>query len=150
MRTRVAVQLTGLLAAALSIFGCSPAGSSDTPRCEICGMAIDADSGWRAGAVGASGPLAFDTPKCLFRYTHRHGSVEGPWVTEYYSQERRPAARLFYVVGSDLEGPMGRDLVPVGGAPEAERFASDHHGTQVLAYGEVTPEVVADLFRPSR
>ena len=52
-------------------------------------------------------------------------------------------------MGSDLEGPMGRDLVPVSGAAEAEGFASDHGGDRVLSYREVTPEVVASLFRPS-
>ena len=139
-----------LVTAALGLLvACSSSDDGGARRCEICGMSIDPSSGWRAGASGASGPLRFDTPKCLFRHSQQRGAVEEPWVTEYYSQERRSAAALFYVVGSDLEGPMGRDLVPVSGAAEAEGFASDHGGDRVLSYREVTPEVVAALFRPS-
>ena len=69
-------------------------------------------------------------------------------MTEYYSQERRSARTLFYVLGSDLEGPMGRDLVPVAGRDEAERFRREHHGERVLAFDEVTSDIVEDLFRP--
>ena len=55
---------------------------------------------------------------------------------------------LFYVIGSDLESPMGRDLVPVRGREEAERLRDDHHGEAVLSYDEVTSEVVEGLFTP--
>ena len=117
-------------------------------RCATCGMVVDAESGWRAGATADGETLAFDAPKCLFRRVHREGSVEGGWVIEYYSQERAPARELFYVIGSDLESPMGRDLVPVRGREEAERLRDDHHGEAVLSYDEVTSEVVEGLFTP--
>lgn len=134
----------------LALVGMAAACSSeqDAARCEICGMRVDPRSGWRAGADRGAEPLTFDTPKCLFRYGHQRGDVDGAWVTEYYSQERRSARTLFYVLGSDLEGPMGRDLVPVAGRDEAERFRRDHHGARVLAFDEVTSDIVEDLFRP--
>ena len=141
---------TIVFALAVSLIGCGEEGTAEAQqRCELCGMRIDASSGWRAGARSADGERRFDTPKCLFRYHHQHGARE-PWVIEYYSQERRPARDLFYVIGTDLEGPMGRDLVPVAGREAAERLMREHHGTRVLAFGEVTEAIVDDLFRPSR
>jgi nitrous oxide reductase accessory protein NosL len=117
-------------------------------RCELCGMRIESSSGWRAGARAADGEaLAFDTPKCLFRRHHERGAVTDPWVIEYYSQARRPARDLFFVIGTDLEGPMGRDLVPVAGRENAERLMREHHGQRVLTFAEVTREVTASLFR---
>lgn len=133
--------------AALLITACG--GESEAQdRCDLCGMRVGADSGWRAGGESAEGaPLAFDTPKCLFRRHHERGEVRDAWVIEYYSQQRRPARELFFVIGSDLEGPMGRDLVPVAGREAAERLMRDHHGQRVLAFDEVTREVTAALFR---
>jgi copper chaperone NosL len=119
-----------------------PSANAQNARCELCGMRIEPDSGWRSG--GAS--LRFDSPKCLFRYRHERGEVREPWMIEYYTQRRRPAEGLFYVIGSDLEGPMGRDLVPVEGREAAERLRRDHHGDRVLSYAEVTREVAASLF----
>ncbi len=51
------------------------------------------------------------------------------------------------MLGSDVQGPMGRDLVPVQGREAAERFARDHQG-RVLGFDEVTAAVVDELFRP--
>jgi nitrous oxide reductase accessory protein NosL len=119
-------------------------------RCALCGMNVSATSRWRAGARAEDGAtLAFDTPKCLFRYRDQRGPVRDAWVIEYYAQERRGVERLFYVLGSDVEGPMGRDLVPIEGRENAERFSRDHHGQRVLAYDEVTREVVGTLFARS-
>jgi nitrous oxide reductase accessory protein NosL len=47
-----------------------------------------------------------------------------------------------FVVGSDIVGPMGPDLVPVDAA-RAERFTKDHGG-RALAVGEVTLAVALD------
>lgn len=148
VRVGAVVLVVAVVALAVGVLAACSSGQ-EASRCEICGMAIDSRSGWRAGADAAAERLTFDTPKCLFRYRHQRGEVEGAWVTEYYSQERRSARALFYVLGSNLEGPMGRDLVPIAGREEAERFRRDHHGERVLAFDEVTPEIVQSLFRPS-
>mgnify|MGYP006282792987 CR=1 FL=1 len=116
----------------------------ESVRCDTCGMVVEPDSRWRAGGEG----LAFDTPKCLFRHRHRDGEMPGAWVIEYYSQERRPARGMLYVIGSDLEGPMGRDLVPVEGREAARRFLEDHTGDRILSFDEVTRDVVEALFQP--
>ena len=41
------------------------------------------------------------------------------------------ADAVLYVVGSDVLGPMGADLVPVSGPDAAKRFASEHGGRVV-------------------
>src|SRR5688572_3910714 len=78
--------------------------SAETERCAHCGMVVDAESGWRAGATSGGETLRFDTPKCLFAYREQHTAIRDPWVIEYYAQERRDADALFYVLGSDVHG----------------------------------------------
>jgi copper chaperone NosL len=132
----------------LLLLACGTSEGQDRVRCALCGMTVDASSGWRAGARASNGDaLSFDTPKCLFRYRDERGAMREPWVIEYYSQARRSADDLFFVIGADVQGPMGRDLVPIAGRENAERFAHDHGG-RVLAHDEVTREVVSSLFAP--
>jgi nitrous oxide reductase accessory protein NosL len=141
----------GLVVILLVFAALSACGSSEArpERCDLCGMIVDESSGWRAGGSAADGStLVFDAPKCLMRYTHQRGEVRGAWVIEYYTQERRPARELFYVIGSDLESPMGRDLVPIAGREAGERLVADHHGEAVLSYDEVSAQVVEALFTP--
>ncbi len=127
---------------ALALLFALACGSSGPARCDTCGMIVAPESGWRAGAEG----LAFDAPKCLFRHALRRGALRDPWVIEYYSQERRPAAALLYVLGADLESPMGRDLVPVDGAEAAERLRADHGGQRILRYDEIDAALIEALF----
>jgi nitrous oxide reductase accessory protein NosL len=119
-------------------------------RCANCGMRVPSDSAWRAGLTNSEGEaLSFDAPKCMFRVLRGergHGARE-PWVIEYDSRTQRPANSLMYVIGSDVEGPMGRDLVPIASRERAERFVHDHHGTRILTFDEVTAQVVDALFR---
>lgn len=101
-------------------------------------MRIPAGSHWAAGATREDGqPVAFDTPGCLFRYRR---SVTGrrtfnPWVTEYYGVAgvRTPATNVRFVVGSDVVGPMGPELVPVDPA-RIDAFRRDHHASADHAF----------------
>jgi len=68
-----------------------------------------------------------------------------PWVTEYYSQKRTPAADVFFVSGSDITGPMGKALVPVAGRTAAEQFRKDHRGNRILTAADLTIEVLQEI-----
>ena len=49
------------------------------------------------------------------------------------------------MVGGDVQGPMGPDLVPVDPA-RATKFVQDHSADRVsLALAEVTPAVISGL-----
>lgn len=141
MRSTFLALLASLLAASC---GRGPTeAEAEAVRCATCGMVVASDSGWRAGTATSM----FDSPKCLLRSVLRGGNAADAWVIEYYSQERRPAREMLYVTGSDLESPMGRDLVPVDGRDAAERLRADHGGERVLAWDQIDAELVEALFR---
>lgn len=134
---RRALLIGALLLPVAFTFAC---GNDARPRCERCGMFVDTNPRWRAGATAAGGrELHFDAPRCLFAWLQSDAArgSEAPWVTEYYSQRRRPAAFVFYVAGSDVVGPMGPDLVPIDDEAAAQRFREEHAGKRVLRFDAI-------------
>lgn len=124
--------------------GCGPAGA----RCAKCGMLVEDHPRWVAGAVTASGgEERFCCPRCMLAW---HLSPRGKgsrdlWVTEYYAQQPTPVADVFFVMGSDVVGPMGKALVPIAGREAAERFRQDHRGSRLLQAGEITSERLREI-----
>jgi len=49
------------------------------------------------------------------------------------------------VIGSDVYGPMGHELIPFVTGEAAESFSKDHHGKEVLSFDDITPELIESL-----
>lgn len=124
--------------------GCGPSGA----RCLKCGMLVDDHPRWVAGATTPSGnEERFCCPRCLFAWhlSPRGAGSHDLWVTEYYSQQRKPVGEVHFVMGSDVVGPMGKALVPIAGREAAEQFRQDHHGSRLLTATELTPELLREI-----
>lgn len=126
-------------------------------KCPVCGMFVAKYPDWQAVLDFEDGSRAvFDGAKDLFKFwfeperylpSRRREHARSLRVTDYYSLTLIDARSAFFVTGSDVYGPMGRELVPFARREEAEEFLRDHHGEAILAFGEVTPERVAALDR---
>ncbi|MBP6809848.1 MAG: nitrous oxide reductase accessory protein NosL, partial [Chromatiaceae bacterium] len=66
-------------------------------------------------------------------------------VTEYYGLDRIPARDAWFVIGSDVLGPMGHELVPLASEADAQEFLRDHAGQRILRFDDVTPELPGNL-----
>ena len=60
-------------------------------------------------------------------------------MTDYYSVAAIDGRKAFYVIGSDVRGPMGKELVPFAKKADADAFLKDHRGQKVLRFDEITP-----------
>jgi nitrous oxide reductase accessory protein NosL len=96
----------------------------------------------------------FDGAKDLFKYLldlprwapgHEVKDIAVIGVTEYYGLTRIHARAAWYVIGSDVLGPMGHELIPLATGEEAEEFARDHGGRRILRFKEVTLDLLQDL-----
>jgi nitrous oxide reductase accessory protein NosL len=96
----------------------------------------------------------FDGAKDLFKYLfdlgryapgHQARDMAAVAVTEYYGLTRIDATKAFYVIGSDVLGPMGHELVPLASRADAEEFLRDHAGKRILTYRQVSRELVYRL-----
>lgn len=115
------------------------AGCKKDERCKTCGMKIDRASPWRAEIVTSSGAtLAFDTPSCALRsWARDKGAVKTLRVQEYYDRAWRDAKDVRFMVGGDVTGPMGPDLVPVDPS-RVTKFIQDHGASRGVRLDEVS------------
>jgi nitrous oxide reductase accessory protein NosL len=119
-------------------------------RCPVCGMFVAPYPNWVAQIKFKDGTTAFfDGPKDMFRfyffmdkYNKQKSSADiaGIYVTEFYTTKLMAAEDLFFVTGSDVMGPMGKELVPIDGEKNAQTFRKDHGGEKVMRLEEVTAE----------
>ncbi len=115
-------------------------------KCPVCGMFVAKHPRWATMAVTKDGKkLYFDGVKDMMKYYFAHPDLKRLYVSDYYTLEAVDAKKAYYVLGSDVMGPMGKELVPFKNRSEAEDFAKDHKGEKVLAFEEITKEVINEL-----
>jgi nitrous oxide reductase accessory protein NosL len=144
-----------LLFAAGAVRGADPARPGPHDRCPVCGMMVAPFPDWLTIIVFKDGSQAFfDGPKDMFRFYFdipkfrkdaTAADVAAIHVTDYYTTKLVLAQDAFFILGSDVRGPMGHELVPVKGKKKAESFRKDHHGTRILSLKEVTRDMVAEI-----
>lgn len=128
-------------------------GPKDT--CPVCGMFVSLYPDWVATVLYQNGHAHhFDGPKDLFKYLsnlskyapgHRLEDIAIIGVTDYYGLTRIDAHAAWYVIGSDVLGPMGHELVPLATQAEAEDFLRDHKGRKIVRFADVTPALLEQL-----
>jgi len=126
-----------------------------TYKCPVCGMFVYKHPDWASHIVMKDGTVFwFDGAKDMFKFIHSVGTyVSGKTetdiaevsVTEYYGLKPTDGRKAFYVIGSDVLGPMGRELIPLASEGDARDFMSDHKGKKILRFEDVTDEVLKGL-----
>jgi nitrous oxide reductase accessory protein NosL len=81
----------------------------------------------------------FDPPK--YAAGHSREQMARILVTDYYNLAATDAKTAFYVVGSDVLGPMGHEFVPLASQADAEEFLREHKGRRILRFIEVTKDL---------
>ena len=120
-------------------------GPRDT--CPVCGMFVAKYPAWVATVVYKDGHAHhFDGAKDLFKYLHdlpkwapghEKVNITNIGVTEYYSLALIDAYKAYYVIGSDVLGPMGHELIPLLTLEDAKEFLNDHKGASILSFDQV-------------
>ncbi len=154
-------QLLGALGLALLASGgargqeTAPLVPDPDEKCPVCGMFVARTPDWLAGVRFADGGHAvFDGAKDLFRFVlgderdgrgHTDRDVRSAFVTDYYSLRQVDAHGAWFVLGSDVLGPMGPELVPFAEERAAREFLADHRGKRILRFAEVSAAVLKEL-----
>ncbi|TAN44762.1 MAG: nitrous oxide reductase accessory protein NosL [Nitrospirae bacterium] len=124
-------------------------------KCPVCGMFVAKYPDFTAGIVFKDGSHAvFDGVKDMFKYyfnmkkynpSKKAEDIGSVFVTEYYGLGPVDARKAFFVFGSDVHGPMGRELIPFEKMSDATGFMKDHRGKRILKFSEITPDIIRKL-----
>jgi len=126
---------------------------SDT-RCTVCGMFVAKYPAWICKVVLKDGKKEyFDGVKDMLVYyfepakygANKDNPVVEMLTQDYYSLTVIDAKKAFYVVGSDVYGPMGHEFIPFSSAEAADAFNHDHHGKEILTFDQITLERVESM-----
>ncbi len=133
----------------------APLVPKDGEKCPVCGMFVKKYPDFLAQIVFADGNARFfDGVKDLFkyffdmeRYTNKQtiDDIAFIYVSDYYSLEPIEGQSAWYVAGSAVYGPMGKELIPFAGEDDARQFMQDHEGKSLLRFEQITPELISEL-----
>jgi nitrous oxide reductase accessory protein NosL len=118
-------------------------------------MFVEKYPDWTSQVIFKDGSHAlFDGAKDLFKYyfglkkynpAHIQSDIGAVYVMDYYRVELVDARMAYFVIGSDVYGPMGRELIPFAKADDAQEFMRDHRGKAIIRFRDVTPELLKGL-----
>src|SRR5512142_1260586 len=124
-------------------------------KCPVCGMFVSKYPDWTAEIVFNDGSyVVFDGAKDMFTYyfdivkfspSKKREDIASIYVTDYYAVTPVDARSAYYVSGSDVYGPMGKELVPFAKEADARGFKADHRGRALLTFDAITPDILKDL-----
>ncbi len=115
-------------------------------KCPVCGMFVAKNPQWVAMIDDNGKSFYFDGVKDMMKYIFaQKKSYEKVFVTDYYKINQLSAKEAFYVIGSNVNGPMGSELIPFATESEAFTFSRDHNGKAVLNFTEIDEKLVSVL-----
>lgn len=115
-------------------------------KCPICGMFLYKYPRWVSKIEYQTQQFGFDGVKDLMKYYFEHQEgIKQILVQDYYTQETLEARSAFFVLGSDVYGPMGNELIAFKDEKHAQQFLRDHKGKEILRFDAITPQKVYAL-----
>ena len=130
-------------------------------KCPVCGMTVGGKEGqgvtviFKDGRVVTFGGVAaavfkdghvvgFEGARCLFIYNSvpqkYHVDIKDithQYVTDFAGKKMIDLSQAFLVLGSNVKGLMGYDLIPFAVKEEAEKFAAENDGKWIVQLHEV-------------
>jgi nitrous oxide reductase accessory protein NosL len=124
-------------------------------KCPVCGMFVAKYPDFLAQIIFKDSSYAmFDGSKDMFKYyldmntynpSKKQSDIDSLYVTDYYSLKPVDGLKAYYVTGSNVNGPMGRELIPFEKESDAREFLKDHKGRSIVKFRQVTAATLSAM-----
>lgn len=116
-------------------------------RCANCNMIVEKYPSWIQKVILTNhDTLYFDGARCMFKILNEsEKEVQSILVKDYYTLEFIDGRQAWYVIGSDVLGPMGNELIPFKEEAAANGFFKDHAAEKIVRFDEVDLKLVMRL-----
>ncbi len=132
-----------------------PATPTAGDKCPVCGMFVAKYPDFLAQIVFKDGSqIFFDGVKDMMKYyfdlakynpSQKAADIAAILVTDYYSLKLIDGFEAYYVFGSNVYGPMGKELVPFSTESDAKEFKKDHAGQSIYRFKDINSHLVKIL-----
>lgn len=128
----------------------------ENEKCPVCGMFVAKYPKWAARLYYGEKSFAFDGVKDLMKF-YFNSSKWGKFqdltkekvtkfeVTDYYTQNAVDGFKAYYVIRSDVYGPMGNEFIPFKNEVDAKSFMRDHDGKKLLKFSDINANIPYEL-----
>ena len=127
-------------------------------KCMVCGMFVSMFAERNATIQFQDATQAnFCGAKCMFKYylnmnkcnpSKNKNDVAVISVKDYYSATSIDALKAFFVIWSDVYGPMGHEPIPFEKEVDAKKFLKEHKGKKILRFKDINPNLIKSLDNP--
>jgi copper chaperone NosL len=127
-------------------------------KCPVCRMFVAMFPDWNARIEFKDATYAiFDGAKDMFKYyldlkkynpSKSKNDITAISVMDYDAKTSIDARKAFYVIWSDVYGPMGHEPIPFEKEADAKKFMKEHKGKKILRFKDVGPKVILSLDNP--
>jgi len=121
-------------------------------KCPVCGMFIYKYPKWVATIKVEKHTHYFDGVKDMMKFyifdvdfPYDRNKISQMEVTDFYTLKAIEAKEAFYVIGSNVYGPMGNELIPFSTKKAAQNFKKDHNGEKIILFSDITPKLIMGL-----
>ncbi len=122
--------------------------TSFSSDCKNCGMPSKEYPKWHVKMLQNSSESYFCSPRCMFIQATEGAAIkvtDSIFVVDYYNQKFFDARQAYFVINSDVTGPMGHDFVPFADEKAAKEFQTEHKGKEIVRFSEVTEAMILKL-----
>ncbi len=129
-------------------------------KCPVCGMFTYKYPRWAAQIFYEENAIkkhwSFDGVKDMMKFYFdaqkwgdykiaKRDNIVKILVTDYYSQKGIDGTTAYYVIRSDIYGPMGHELIPFESLDDAKIFKKDHFGKLIVEFKDIVEDEVYKL-----
>ncbi len=107
-------------------------------KCPVCGMFVYKYPKWASEIIVNKKEYFFDGVKDMMKFyffdvdfPYDRAKISSIRVSDFYTLESIDAKNAWYVIGSNVYGPMGRELIPFKDINSAKDFSKDHNGKKI-------------------
>jgi nitrous oxide reductase accessory protein NosL len=123
-------------------------------KCPVCGMFIYKYPKWITQIFFIDTHLSFDGVKDMLKFyfnpkqwnkKYENIKIENIKVSDYYSTKAIDGKLAYYVLGSNIYGPMGKELIPFEKYEDAKEFMYDHKGEKIYKFSDLDRTILDKL-----
>jgi len=121
-------------------------------KCPVCGMFVSKYPKWSALMVINNQKLYFDGVKDMMKYyifdgdfVYNRNLISQMKVSDYYTLDEIDAKDAYYVIDSNIYGPMGNELIPFATKEDASKFKEEHHGSAIIRFEDISDKILLKL-----